>query len=88
MNFSNIQIKSLSENGSVFTKLFIDGHEIKGIRSFELSNAAGNVMPILKLELNALSMDVDTTAIMFDKNLLSGIKITFTDKEGDSFESP
>lgn len=72
-----IQIKS---DGDSFTKVFIDGHEIKGIRSWELSHGAGNV-PVLKLDINALNLDVDAKVLKYDKNSMRGFDIVWFDSE-------
>lgn len=75
----HIQIQS---NGSAFTKVLIDGHEIKGVRSWELSHGAGYV-PILKLDINALNLDVDAKALAYDRNSMRGFDIVW---RGDDLE--
>lgn len=73
----NIQIKS---DGGAFTKIYIDGHEIKGVRSWHLSHGAGYI-PILKLDLNALNLDVDSKVLMYDRNSMQGFDIVWRDDD-------
>lgn len=62
--YSRIEIKSLDlENGSTKTKIYIDGHEVRGVRSFRFQQKVGYKTPVLTLDLNALKTTVDGFAI-------------------------
>ena len=79
--FSHIEIRSVGDKGSAVSEIFIDGHKLNGVRSFEFSNTAGNHIPVLKLELNALDISVDSACVIYDKNLMQRMEIVFLDDE-------
>ena len=72
----DVQIKS--ENG--FTKIYIDGHPIEGVRSFSLKQGVGNDMPVLTLDINALNVSIDSRMQVFQEGMSNIKKIVF---EGD-----
>lgn len=63
MESSRVEIKT-SKLGSAFTEIYIDGHRLKGVRSYELKHHVNNI-PVLTLELNALDIAVDQEVLMF-----------------------
>lgn len=63
MESSRVEIKT-SKLGSAFTEIYIDGHRLKGVRSYELKHHVNNI-PVLTLELNALDIAVDQEVVMF-----------------------
>lgn len=80
-NFSQIEIRSTNrEDGSVFSAVYIDGHRIRGVRSYRLECKAGNTMPTLILDLNALDIAVDQQALLFAEGF-GEIDIRFKDME-------
>lgn len=61
-----IEIKSITEgNGSIFTEIFIDGHKLRGVRSFKLERGVGDSIPTLTVDLNALNVSVDTDVLLY-----------------------
>lgn len=86
-NFSRIEIKSCDlENGSIFNEVYIDGHKLKGVRSFRLEHKAGDSVPTLTLDLNAIATTVDGFVLTCAEGF-GEIKIDFLDR-GQSEESP
>ena len=63
MGYSKIEIKTKGEPPSAFTEIWIDGHQIKGVRRFTLEQEVGNEIPLLTLDLNALDVSIDAFAI-------------------------
>lgn len=61
MNCSKIEITC---NGAS-TKIFVDGHHLKGVRRFELKQGVGDELPILTMDLNALELSTDVMAIKY-----------------------
>lgn len=79
---SNIEIKSRNENGSIFTDIFIDGNQIKGVRRFKLEREVGNSIPILTLDLNALNISVDTECLAMQEGF-GALDISFNKDTGN-----
>lgn len=78
MAIPKIEIKSKSENGSIFTEIYVDGHKLTGVRKFELKHGVGNELPTLTVDLNALKLSVDTEAILIQEGI-GEIDINFKD---------
>ena len=70
-----IEIKSKNEDGCAFVEIFVDGKKLENVRSYELTHGSG--IPVLKLELNALRLAVDTEALIIDRNLLREMEIVW-----------
>lgn len=79
-NNQKIQIKPKYEGGSIFTELYIDGHKIRGVRSVKFEQRAGNALPVLTIELNALNTSIDQEALIFMEGF-GEVKISFKDNE-------
>lgn len=80
-NFSRIEIKSCDrENGSAFTEVYIDGHKVRGVRSFRLEQKVGNDVPTLTLDLNAISTTVDGYVLTYAEGF-GEMEIKFKDYE-------
>lgn len=60
MGYSKIKIKTIGKPPSIFTEIYIDGHKIHGVRSYELKHGVGNKLPTLTMDLNALDVSVDS----------------------------
>lgn len=71
-----IEIKSVKDNGSVITEVYIDGKKIEGVRSCKFEQSAGGV-PVLRLDINALNVSIDSPAVIMDKNLMKEMRIEF-----------
>ena len=70
-NCTHIEIRSVpnnSENGTIFTEMFLDGHKLKGVRSFELKQCAGEI-PVLTVDLNAFDISIDQKVLMYQKSV-------------------
>lgn len=59
---SHSRIEINSSDGT-FTDVYIDGHQIHGIRSMRFEKK-GHDIPILTLDLNALNISVDSPMIL------------------------
>lgn len=80
-NFSQIEIRSLNrEDGSAFSAVYIDGHRIRGVRSYRLEAKVGDVIPTLTLDLNALDIAVDQQVLLFAEGF-GEMDIRFKDME-------
>lgn len=75
--FSDIKIETDAEFPG-YTHIFVDGTEIKGIRSFKLEQDGSS--PILTLDLNAFQVTVSGHVPLRQKGIENGMKIVF-DKE-------
>lgn len=42
-----------------YTKVFVDGNEISGVRKFSVEQEVGQELPIIKLELCAMEVEFD-----------------------------
>lgn len=73
------EIKIKSKDNGALTELYIDGKKIEGVRSYELSHGAGGT-PILKLDINALNISVDSPVLLFDKNSMQEMTIGFREE--------
>lgn len=56
---SKIEIRQVDGERGIFTEILIDGHKIDGVRRFKLKQEAGNSVPTLTLDLNALDFSTD-----------------------------
>lgn len=57
---SHLEIKVNGSSASVL----VDGHELKGVRAFELKHVADGV-PVLTLDLSALDVTFDTSYVKY-----------------------
>lgn len=69
---SKVEIKT-SDNGKMFQEIYIDGHKVNGVRSFELKSAGYGKPPHLILDLNAFNISVDCPVIMYDKDFMENL---------------
>lgn len=76
MGYAHIEIKS-DKAPSIFTKIFIDGHELKGVRSFNLKCGAGNQIPILTLDLNAIDITIDGKVMKYRQEGMADFDIVW-----------
>lgn len=87
MGFPRIEIKSKGfgkeGNDSIFTDIFVDGHKLRGVRSFELKKDSANSVPILTLDLNALDLSVDCQMLLRHKGFLKDMEIIFKDNQNE-----
>lgn len=60
---SKIEIRQVDKKPGVFTEILIDGHKIEGVRRFELKQQAGESVPTLTIDLNALDLATDLMAL-------------------------
>lgn len=60
---SKIEIRQVDRKPGVFTEILIDGHKIEGVRMFELKQQAGESVPTLTIDLNALDLATDLMAL-------------------------
>lgn len=81
-NLSNIVIKSNEKKG--YTEIFVDGHKLKGVRSFELKEDVSGA-PTLTVDLNAINLSVDCLCFMRHKGY-GDMKITFIDDVGHEMD--
>lgn len=58
--YSNIVIKTKGSK----TFIEIDGHELKGVRAYELKHAAGGI-PVLTLDINAIDTTIDSDFVKY-----------------------
>lgn len=72
---SKIEIKSTD---GTFTDVFIDGHQIHGVRSMHFEKK-GHEIPILTMDLNALDISVDSPMLLKQEGY-GDIEISFGDE--------
>ena len=60
---SKIEIRQVDRKPGVFTEILIYGHKIEGVRRFELKQQAGESVPTLTIDLNALDLATDLMAL-------------------------
>ena len=77
-----IEIKTKKDSSGVFTEIFVDGHKLRGVRSFELKGNGYNRIPTLTLDLNALNLTVDGEFITCQQGY-GEIKIDINHEEGE-----
>lgn len=58
------------------TKVYVDGHELEGVRSFTLKHVAGQT-PVLTLDLCQLNLAVDQNSILWSHLMDTEMEITF-----------
>lgn len=58
------------------TKIYVDGHELEGVKSFTLKQVAGRP-PVLSLDLCYLNLAVDQKGILWSQPLDTEMEITF-----------
>lgn len=46
-----------------YTKIFVDGKEINGVRKFSISQEVGMEIPVLKLDISAMEIEFVGTAV-------------------------
>lgn len=74
-----IEIKSIGgENGSIFSEIYVDGHKLRGVRSFRLEKTVGEKLPTLTVDLNALNLAIDHTCLLKQEGF-GEIEINFKD---------
>jgi hypothetical protein len=72
---SKIEIKSELQEGSAFnTKIFFDGNQIKGVRSFCLKADIDTGYPILTIDINAFDLCLETPLTKVDQIGMGEIK--------------
>lgn len=54
-----IQIRQCDGENGIFTEIIIGGHKLQGVRRFQLKQGAGNSIPTLTVDLNALNLSTD-----------------------------
>jgi hypothetical protein len=57
---NKIEIKGEIENDFLITKVFIDGHQIPGVRSVTFKQDMENLVPVLTLDLSAFDITLDS----------------------------
>lgn len=62
------------ENGVVQTKIFVDGHQLTGVRSFSLKQTTDCNIPILTVDLNAFDLSIDTPLAKVNQSGMGEIK--------------
>lgn len=70
-----IEIKSVD---GVFTEIYIDGHKLRGVRSWHLRHDGYGTAPTLTVDLNALDLSVDGKFLLKQKGY-GEIDISFSD---------
>ena len=75
-NSQEIEIKT---NGA-FSEIYVDGHQLKGVRSFKLEHGVGNQLPLLTVDLNALNLSIDGEMLLRQEGY-GNINIEFKDGE-------
>ncbi len=78
MRMNHIEIK----NKGILAEIFIDGHKLSGVRSYELKQSSGEV-PTLTVDLNALNISVDETVLLMQKGF-GEINIEFQELSEDN----
>lgn len=63
-NYPRVEIRTKDEYSPVFTEVLIDGHLLRGVRSYKLEHSP-NTIPKLTLELHALNIAVDQPMVLF-----------------------
>lgn len=66
-DFPQIEIRTRLSSGIGITEILIDGHVLKGVRSFTLAQESGNAVPTLTVDLNAVNVFVDSPMILREK---------------------
>lgn len=80
MDNPKIQIVTKEINGSpIYTEISIDGHILKGVRSWELKQGVGNSIPTLTIDLNALNLQTDVAVILKQAGIGNIESIKFTE---------
>jgi hypothetical protein len=69
---SKIEIKT--ERDNLVTKIFFDGQQIKGVRSFTLRQDAETRIPILNLDIRAVDISVDCPLLKVNQDGIGEIK--------------
>ena len=75
-NSQKIEIKT---NGA-FSEIYVDGHQLKGVRSFKLEHGVGNQLPVLTVDLNALDFSIDGEMLLRQEGY-GNINIEFKDRK-------
>ena len=78
-DFSNIEIKTNNNKG--YTEIFVDGHKLNGVRSFNLAQD-GYGLPTLTVDLNAVNISVDCVAITRHKGY-EDMRLVVEDSDGN-----
>lgn len=80
MKTPKIEIRQVDGEKGIFTEILIDGHKLEGVRSFELKQGAGNSVPILSIDLNALNLSTDLQMLQVNQKGIGEIEgIKFKD---------
>lgn len=69
-----------SSDGRQVTQIYIDGHKLRGVRSFKLEQDTHLDIPVLTLHINALDISIDTP-MSINHAGLGGIKEIIFDNE-------
>lgn len=67
MGNPKIEIKQVDGKEGIFTEIYVDGHKLRGVRSFELKQEIGNCIPVLTVDLNALNLSTDLSVVLKQK---------------------
>ena len=80
MKTPKIEIRQVDGEKGIFTEILVDGHKLKGVRSFELKQGVGNSVPILSIDLNALNLSTDLQMLQVNQKGIGEIEgIKFKD---------
>lgn len=63
-----------------FSEIYVDGHQLKGVRRFKLEHGVGNQFPILTVDLNALNLSIDGRMLLYQEGY-GEINIEFKETE-------
>lgn len=76
---AKVEIRQSENERGIFTEIFVDGHKINGIRSYELKQKAG-CAPILTIDLNAFDIATDLKMLTIKQDTIGEIEsIKFKD---------
>lgn len=67
MKNPRIEIRQVNGEAGIFTEIYIDGHKLSGVRRFELKQEAGDSIPILTIDLNALDLSTDVMVLKLNQ---------------------
>ena len=80
MKTSKVEIRQVEGEKGIYTEILIDGHKLKGVRSFELKQGVGDSKPILSIDLNAFDLSTDLQFLKVNQNGVGEIEgIKFKD---------
>lgn len=80
---SHLEIKVNGSQASVF----VDGHELKGVRAFNLKHIADGV-PVLTLVISALDVTFDTPYVKYQSINGQELDIRYKNRKGTDESAP